>query len=144
MGKPEHAMAMKAMVESTVETGSTKKAVYVLDRVMNEALSMAMTYGPGGAEYDDDLYRKYLRVTAETAGRLAPYQTPQLVAMRVGSDRDSSLVVREGVTSKQIMEELRQKILETGPLPSKLVDVTPVPTVNPIRLVSRDESVDAR
>jgi hypothetical protein len=72
MGKPQHAMAMKAMVESTVETGSTKKAVYVLDRVMNEALSMAMTYGPGGAEYDDDLYRKYLRLTAETAGRLAP------------------------------------------------------------------------
>jgi hypothetical protein len=42
--------------------------------------------------------------------------------MRVGSDRDSPLLVREGVTSKQIMEELRQKILETGLLPSKLVE----------------------
>jgi hypothetical protein len=36
--------------------------------------------------------------------------------------------VREGVTSKRIMEELRQKILETGLLPSNMVDVTPVKT----------------
>jgi hypothetical protein len=35
-------------------------------------------------------------------------------------------MVREDVTSKQVMEELRQKILETGLLPSKLVDVTPL------------------
>jgi Helix-turn-helix domain len=42
-----------------------------------------------------------------------------------GGDRDNPLMVREGVTSKQITEELRQKILETGLLPSNMVDVTP-------------------
>jgi hypothetical protein len=48
--------------------------------------------------------------------------------VKVGGDRDNPLMVREGVTSKQIMEELRQKILETGLLPSRMVDVTPVKT----------------
>jgi hypothetical protein len=48
-----------------------------------------------------------------------------LATVRVGGDRENPLVVREGVTSKQIMEELRQKILETGLLPSRMVDVTP-------------------
>jgi hypothetical protein len=46
--------------------------------------------------------------------------------VKVGGDRENPLMVREGVTSKQVMEELRQKILETGLLPSKLVDVTPL------------------
>jgi hypothetical protein len=48
-----------------------------------------------------------------------------LSTVKVGGDRDNPLLVRQGVTSKQIMEELRQKILETGLLPSKMVDVTP-------------------
>jgi hypothetical protein len=95
---------------------------------MNEALSMAMTYGPSSAEYDDDLYRNYLKLTVYTASRLAPYQSPQLVAMRVGSDRDSPLVIREGVTSKEVFEMLRQKMQETGLVPSQFVDVTPEKT----------------
>ena len=45
---------------------------------------------------------------------------------REGVAIENPLMVREGVTSKQVMEELRQKILETGLLPSKLVDVTPL------------------
>jgi hypothetical protein len=52
------------------------------------------------------------------AGRLAPYQDPVLATVKVSGDRDRPLVIREGVTSKRIMEELRQKILETGLLPS--------------------------
>ena len=57
------------------------------------------------------------------ASRRPPYQDPQLATVKVGGDRDNPLMVREGVTSKQIMEELRQKILETGLLPSGMVDV---------------------
>jgi hypothetical protein len=79
----------------------------------------------GACTYNDELYRNYLKLTVYTAGRLAPYQDPQLATVKVGGDRDSPLIVREGVTSKQIMEELRQKILETGLLPSRMVDVTP-------------------
>jgi hypothetical protein len=45
--------------------------------------------------------------------------------VKVGGDRANPLIVREGVTSKRIMEELRRKILETGLLPSDMVDVTP-------------------
>jgi hypothetical protein len=115
-------MAMKAMVESAAANG-TSRAVDVLGRIMNEALSMAMAYGPSR-----NLYRNYLKLTVYTAGRLAPYQTPQLVAMRVGSDRDNPLVIREGVTSKEVFEMLRQKMQETGLVPSQFVDVTPEKT----------------
>jgi hypothetical protein len=48
-----------------------------------------------------------------------------LATVKVGGDRDNPLMVREGVTSKQVMEMLRQKLLETGLVPSKLVDITP-------------------
>jgi hypothetical protein len=89
---------------------------------------MATECEPLGKNYDDELYKSYLKLTVYTAGKLAPYQDPQLATVKVGGDRDNPLMVREGVTSKQIMEELRQKILETGLLPSRMVDVTPVKT----------------
>jgi hypothetical protein len=119
---------MRLAMLAVADTGSTK-AVDVLGRVISEAYAMCQKYGPTGAEYDDELYRKYLRLTAETAGRLAPYQTPQLTTLRVGGDTKSPLVVREGVTSQQIMGELMTMIAETGLLPSPLngggvVDVT--------------------
>jgi hypothetical protein len=115
-------MAMKAMAE----TGrSQHKATEMLNRIMAEAYAMATEYGPLGKNYDDELYKSYLKLAVSTAGKLAPYQDPQLATVKVGSDRERPLVVREGVTSQRIMEELKQKILETGMLPSKLLDVTP-------------------
>jgi len=89
------------------------------------ATSEGREYGPQSKNYDDDLYAKYLKLTVYTAGKLAPYQTPMLATVKVGGDRDNPLMVREGVTSKQVMEMLRQKLLETGLVPSKLVDITP-------------------
>jgi hypothetical protein len=81
----------------------------MLNRIMVETYAMAREYGPLSNKYDDDLYKSYLKLTVYTAGKLAPYQTPQLATVKVGGDRDNLLLVREGVTSKQIMEELRQK-----------------------------------
>ena len=81
---------------------------------MAETYAMAKEYGPLSNKYDDDLYKSYLKLTVYTAGKLAPYQTPQLATVKVGGDRDNPLLVRECVTSRQIMEELRQKIMETG------------------------------
>ena len=122
-------MAMKAMAETD---WSQQKATEMLNRIMAETYAMAQEYGPQGGKYDDDRYKGYLKLTVYTAGKLAPYQTPMLSTVKVGGDRDSPLMVREGVTSKQIMEELREKILATGLLPSKfqtdlskVVDVTP-------------------
>ena len=115
-------MAMKAMAETD---WSQQKATAMLNRIMAETYAMAKEFGPLSDTYNDELYRNYLKLTVYTAGKLAPYQDPQLATVKVGDDRDSPLIVREGVTSKQIMEELRQKILETGLLPSKMVDVTP-------------------
>jgi hypothetical protein len=89
------------------------------------ATSEGREYGPQSKNYDDDLYAKYLKLTVYTAGKLAPYQTPMLATVKVGGDRDNPLMVREGVTSKQVMEMLRLKLLETGLVPSKLVDITP-------------------
>jgi hypothetical protein len=73
----------------------------------------------------DEPGRDEAQLTVYTAGKLAPYQDPQLATVKVGGDRANPLIVREGVTSKRIMEELRRKILETGLLPSDMVDVTP-------------------
>jgi hypothetical protein len=119
-------MAMKAMAET--DSSQQLKATEMLNRVMAETYAMAKEYGPQSPNYNDDTYRNYLKLTVYTAGRLAPYQTHQLVAMRAGNDRNSPLVVREGVTSKQVMEMLRRKMLETGLVPSQFVDVTPEKT----------------
>jgi hypothetical protein len=121
-------MAMKAMVETEA---AKQKATEVLNRVMAETLAMAKGFGPQSDTYNDELFRAYLKLTVYTAGKLAPYQTPMLSTVKVGGDRANPLVVREGVTSKRIMEELRQKIMETGLLPtnwkngSGLINVTP-------------------
>ena len=120
---------MRLAMLAVADTGGTR-AVDVLGRLINEAYAMCQKYGPTGDEYDDELYRKYLRLTAETAGRLAPYQTPQLTTLRVGGDSKSPLIVREGVTSQEIMAELMAMIAETGLLPSPLsgdgvINVTP-------------------
>ena len=121
-------MAMKAMAETD---WSQRKATVVLNSIMAEAYATAKEYGPDGDKYNDGLYLNYLKLAVSTAGKLAPYQDPQLSTVKVGGDRDRPLVVREGVTSKRIMEELRQKIMETGLLPTKwkngggLINVTP-------------------
>jgi hypothetical protein len=104
---------------------SQRKATKVLNQIMAEAYAMAKEYGPGSDKYNDGLYLNYLKLAMATAGRLAPYQDPMLATVKVGSDSSRPLVIRDGVTSKRIMEELRQKILETGMLPSGIVDVTP-------------------
>jgi hypothetical protein len=113
-------MAMKAMAET--DSAAQLKATEMLNRVMAESYAMAKEYGPQSPNYNDALYKDYLKLTVYTAGRLAPYQAPQLLAMRVGSDRDSPLMIREGVTSKQVLEMLRQKIMETGLLPTMLMN----------------------
>jgi hypothetical protein len=110
---------MRLAMLAVADTGSTK-AVDVLGRVISEAYAMCQKFGPTGSEYDDELYRKYLRLTAETAGRLAPYQTPQLTTLRVSGDSKSPFVVREGVTSQQVLAELMAMIAETGLLPSPI------------------------
>ena len=104
---------------------SQKKATVMLNQIMAQAYAMAMEYGPESDKYNDVLYLNYLKLAMSTAGRLAPYQDPQLSTVKVGGDRERPLVVREGVTSQRIMEELKQKIRESGLLPSNMVDVTP-------------------
>ena len=103
----------------------------VLNKIMAEAYAMPKEYGPESDKYNDSLYLNYLKLAVSTASRLAPYQDPMLFTVKVGGDRERPLVVREGVTSQRIMEELRQKIMETGLLPTKwkngggLINVTP-------------------
>jgi hypothetical protein len=127
-------MAMKAMAEAD---GSQQKATEMLNRIMVETYAMAREYGPLSNKYDDDLYKSYLKLTVYTAGKLAPYQTPQLATVKVGGDRENPLLVREGVTSKQIMEELRQKIMETGLLPTRMKNGGGLINVTPQRVENR-------
>jgi len=83
------------------------------------------------------MYRSYLKLAASAARALAPYQDPQLATVKVGGDREHPLVVREGVTSKQIMEELRQKIMETGLLPTRMKNGGGLINVTPQRVENR-------
>jgi hypothetical protein len=73
-------MAMKAMAETT---RSQQKATEMLNRVMAETYAMATEFGPLSATYNDELYRAY-KLVVYTAGRLAPYQDPQLATVKVG------------------------------------------------------------
>jgi hypothetical protein len=82
-------------------------------------------------ERDPDKRGEYYRCACNIAAKLAPFRYPTYATVRVGGDRENPLLVREGVTSWQIMEELRQKIMETGLLPTKwkngggIIDVIP-------------------
>jgi hypothetical protein len=75
--------------------------------------------------------RKATYRTAAHIGRLlAPFRYPTYATVKVGGDREKPLLVREGVTSQQVMAELMEMIAETGLLPSPLsgdgmINVTP-------------------
>lgn len=56
--------------------------------------------------------------------------------MRVGGDRENPLLVREGVTSKQVMAELVAKIKATGLLPTMLKNGGSLINVTPQRMES--------
>ena len=56
--------------------------------------------------------------------------------MRVGGDRENPLLVREGVTSKQVMAELVTKIKATGLLPTMLKNGGSLINVTPQRMES--------
>ena len=127
-------MAMKAMAETD---SSQLKATDMLNRVMAETYAMSREYGPQSKNYDDDLYAKYLQLTVITARALAPYQAPQLATVKVGGDRENPLLVRKGVTSQRIMEELRQKIIETGLLPTQMKNGGGLISVTPQRVENR-------
>jgi hypothetical protein len=56
--------------------------------------------------------------------------------VRVGGDRENPLLVREGVTSKQVMAELVAKIKATGLLPTMLKNGGSLINVTPQRMES--------
>jgi hypothetical protein len=56
--------------------------------------------------------------------------------VRVGGDRENPLLVREGVTSKQVMAELVAKIRATGLLPTMLKNGGSLINVTPQRMES--------
>jgi hypothetical protein len=69
--------------------------------------------------------KENLRDTVAIAAQVCNYRHPKLATVKVGGDRDNPLMVREGLTSKEIIALLRQRMLETGLVPSQFVDVTP-------------------
>jgi hypothetical protein len=79
-------------------------------------------------ERDPDKRGEYYKCACNIAAKLAPFRYPTYATVRVGGDRENPLMVPEGVTSKQVMVMLRQKMLETGLVPSQFVDVTPEKT----------------
>src|ERR1700694_4227908 len=72
-------------------------------------------------EYDKGGEKETLPDPVEIAAQVCSYRHPKLATVKVGGDRENPLMVREGVTSKEIMEMLRQKMLETGLVPSPCV-----------------------
>jgi hypothetical protein len=79
--------------------------------------------------------RKASYRTAAHIGRLlAPFRHPTYATVRVGGDRENPLLVREGVTSKQVMAELLAKIEATGLLPTQMKNGGSMINVTPQRL----------
>jgi len=86
--------------------------------VMAEAMEFFVQIARNTQE--DLAERKASYRTAAHIGRLlAPFRYPTYATVRIAADRENPLMVPEGVTSKQVMEMLRQKIMETGLLPTQ-------------------------
>jgi hypothetical protein len=48
------------------------------------------------------------------ASTLAPYRYPKYATLRIGTEGNKGSLVRPGVTSRQILQELAEMIEETG------------------------------
>jgi hypothetical protein len=94
--------------------------------IMEHAMRYFFTQALEAKVDDKETIKTALLDAVAIASQVCNYRHPKLAAVKIGGERDNPVMVREGVTSKQIMEELRQKILETGLLPSNMVDVTPL------------------
>jgi hypothetical protein len=98
--------------------------------VMAEAMEFFVQIARNTQEDLEERKASY-RTAAHIGRLLAPFRYPTYATVRVGGDRENPLVVREGVTSKQVMAELVAKIKATGLLPTKwkndggLIDVIP-------------------
>ena len=96
--------------------------------IMEHAMRYFFTQALEAKVDDKETIKTALLDAVAIASQVCNYRHPKLATVKVGGDRDNPLMVREGVTSKQIMEMLRQKMLETGLVPSQFVDLTPVKT----------------
>ena len=71
------------------------------------------------------------------ASQVCNYRHLKLATVKVGGDRENPLLVREGVTSKQVMAELVARIEAAGLLPTKLKNGGGVINITPQRMESR-------
>jgi hypothetical protein len=71
------------------------------------------------------------------ASQVCNYRHPKLAPVNVGGDRENPLLVREGVTSKQVMAELVAMIEAAGLLPTKLKNGGGMINVAPQRMESQ-------
>jgi hypothetical protein len=96
--------------------------------VMAEAMEFFVQIARNTQEDLEERKASY-RTAAHIGRLLAPFRYPTYATVKVGGDRQKPLLVREGVTSQQILAELMAMIAETGLLPSPLsgdgmIDVT--------------------
>jgi len=104
--------------------------------VMAEAMEFFVQIARNTQE--DLMERKASYRTAAQIGRLlAPFRYPTYATVRVGGDRENPLLVPEGVTSKQVMEMLRQKMMETGLVPTMFKNGGSLINVAPQRMESQ-------
>jgi hypothetical protein len=95
--------------------------------VMAEAMEFFVQIARNTQEDLEERKASY-RTAAHIGRLLAPFRYPTYATVKVGGDRETPLLVREGVTSKQVMAELLAKIKATGLLPTNLkniIDATP-------------------
>ena len=63
------------------------------------------------------------------ASQVCNYRHPKLATVKVGGDREKPLLVREGVTSKQVMAELVAMTMKPGSSPD--MAIVPQPKCEP-------------
>ena len=90
-GTPNKVTKEKAeALAATRQRAGLLSAVEVMAEAMNHFRGLAARYQPLGQTPDEPRYQKYLRLAADIAKDLAPYETPRMQATILRNDADAS------------------------------------------------------
>ena len=116
-------IARQLAVKQALGTYDGRLAKDMLHEAMSSMHLLAMKYHPeAGEEPDEGLFVKYMDLAAKFATGLIGYQAPKLTMVKVAGDSNNPLF-REGVTSTEIRERIKESILNgTFVLDQKLLE----------------------
>lgn len=76
---------------AAVAPAAMKLGKEILAEAANYFFGMAAKYQPGGPEFDERKFERYLDKSADIASKLAPYQSPRLANTVLKGDKEAPL-----------------------------------------------------